>query len=78
MEFLQITDMVDCYNILDIVVKWPGSTHDSRILMESDLTQLFEQMLLLLAIHIFHRNLLIFVRSVFVFFGGEGCTKFLL
>ena len=30
------------YNILDIVGKWPGSTHDSRILMESGLTQLFE------------------------------------
>ena len=41
-----------CYNILDIVVKWPG-TPDARILMESGLTQLFEQMLLLLTIHIF-------------------------
>ena len=40
-----------CYNILDIVAKWPGSTHDSWILMESGLTQLFEQMPLLLAIH---------------------------
>ena len=48
-----------CYNILDIVVKWPGSTHDSQICMESDLMQLFEQMPLLLAIHVVHRNLLI-------------------
>ena len=31
------------YNILDIVAKWPRSTHDSRILMESGLMQLFEQ-----------------------------------
>ncbi|XP_064605748.1 putative nuclease HARBI1 [Liolophura sinensis] len=30
------------YNILDIVAKWPGSTHDVRILAESVLRQLFE------------------------------------
>lgn len=30
------------FMILDIVAKWPGSTHDSRILMESGLRQLFE------------------------------------
>ncbi|XP_064614546.1 putative nuclease HARBI1 [Liolophura sinensis] len=30
------------YNILDIVTKWPGSTHDARILAESGLRQLFE------------------------------------
>ncbi|KAK0135064.1 Beta-1,3-glucosyltransferase [Merluccius polli] len=27
------------FNILDVVAKWPGSTHDSRILMESGLRQ---------------------------------------
>ena len=32
-----------CYNILDIDAKWPGSTHDSQILMESGLMQLFER-----------------------------------
>ena len=42
-----------CYNILDIVAKWPGSTQDSGITMESGLTQLFAQMPLLLAIHVF-------------------------
>lgn len=30
------------YKILDIVAKWPGSTHDSRILRESGLHVLFE------------------------------------
>ncbi|XP_048879280.1 putative nuclease HARBI1 [Brienomyrus brachyistius] len=30
------------YKILDIVAKWPGSTHDARILSESGLKQLFE------------------------------------
>ena len=68
-----------CYNILDIVVKWPGSSHDSRILMESGMTQLFEQMplllamLLLLAIHVFHRKLLIchFCLKRFCWGGGH-------
>ncbi|XP_056605038.1 putative nuclease HARBI1 [Triplophysa dalaica] len=31
------------FTILDVVAKWPGSTHDSRILMESGLRQLFER-----------------------------------
>ncbi|KAK0147928.1 putative nuclease HARBI1 [Merluccius polli] len=31
------------FNILDVVAKWPGSTHDSRILMGSGLRQLFER-----------------------------------
>ena len=31
------------FNILDVVAKWPGSTHDSRILMESGRRQLFER-----------------------------------
>ncbi|KAK0150778.1 putative nuclease HARBI1 [Merluccius polli] len=31
------------FNIIDVVAKWPGSTHDSRILMESGLRQLFER-----------------------------------
>ncbi|XP_049893663.1 putative nuclease HARBI1 [Epinephelus moara] len=30
------------YKILDIVAKWPGSTHDARMLSESGLRQLFE------------------------------------
>ena len=30
------------FNILDVVAKWPGATHDSRILMVSGLRQLFE------------------------------------
>lgn len=30
-------------NILDIVAKWPGATHDSRILQESGLRLLFER-----------------------------------
>lgn len=30
------------YNIVDIVARWPGSTHDSRILQNSGLRQLFE------------------------------------
>ena len=30
-------------NILDVVAKWPGSTHDPRILMESGLRQLLER-----------------------------------
>ena len=29
------------FNILDVVAKWPGATHDSRILMESGFRQLF-------------------------------------
>ncbi|KAI2648143.1 hypothetical protein H4Q32_018159 [Labeo rohita] len=31
------------YNILDIVAKWPGAKHDSRILEESGLRLLFER-----------------------------------
>ncbi|XP_035278886.1 putative nuclease HARBI1 [Anguilla anguilla] len=31
------------YNIFDICAKWPGATHDSRILQESGLRQLFER-----------------------------------
>ena len=31
------------FNILDVVAKWPGSTHDPRILMGSGLRQLFER-----------------------------------
>ena len=31
------------FNILDVVAKWPGSTHDSRILMGRGLRQLFER-----------------------------------
>ncbi|KAK9976517.1 hypothetical protein ABG768_021722 [Culter alburnus] len=31
------------YTILDIVAKWPGATHDSRILQESGLRLLFER-----------------------------------
>uniref|UniRef100_A0A671PWI3 DDE Tnp4 domain-containing protein n=1 Tax=Sinocyclocheilus anshuiensis TaxID=1608454 RepID=A0A671PWI3_9TELE len=31
------------YKILDLVPKWPGLTHDSRVLSESGLTGLFEQ-----------------------------------
>ncbi|KAK0137929.1 putative nuclease HARBI1 [Merluccius polli] len=31
------------FNILDVVAKWPGSTHDSCILMGSGLRQLFER-----------------------------------
>ncbi len=31
------------YKILDIVPKWPGSTHDSLDLSESGVTGLFEQ-----------------------------------
>ncbi|XP_053296371.1 putative nuclease HARBI1 isoform X2 [Pleuronectes platessa] len=31
------------FNILDVVAKWPGATHDSRILMEGGLRQLFER-----------------------------------
>ncbi len=31
------------YNILDVVPKWPGSTHDVRILNQSGLKQLFER-----------------------------------
>ena len=46
-----------CYNILDIVVKWPGSTHNSRILIESGFMQIFEQMPLLLAIHSYIKTL---------------------
>ncbi|XP_062398163.1 uncharacterized protein LOC134088254 isoform X1 [Sardina pilchardus] len=29
--------------VLDVVAKWPGSTHDSRLLMESGLRELFER-----------------------------------
>ena len=69
--FYQSTNIFDaCYNILDIVVKWPGSTHDSRILMESCLTQLFKQMPLLLTIHVIHRNLLICFWPKHFCFGG--------
>ncbi len=31
------------YRILDIVAKWPGATHDARILPESGLRHLFEE-----------------------------------
>jgi hypothetical protein len=31
------------YTILDVVAKWPGSTHDARILNESGVKQLFDQ-----------------------------------
>ncbi|KAI2661063.1 hypothetical protein H4Q32_030088 [Labeo rohita] len=31
------------YNILDVVPKWPGFTHDPRILNESGLKHLFER-----------------------------------
>ena len=31
------------FNILDVVAKWPGSTHDSCILMASGLRQLFKR-----------------------------------
>ena len=31
------------YCLLDIVAQWPGSTHDSRILQQSGLNQLFER-----------------------------------
>ncbi len=31
------------YRILDIVAKWPGATHDARILTESGLRHLFEE-----------------------------------
>jgi len=31
------------FNILDVVAKQPGSAHDSRILTESGLRQLFER-----------------------------------
>ncbi len=31
------------YKILDLVPKWPGSTHDSQVFSESGLTGLFEQ-----------------------------------
>ena len=31
------------FNILDVVAKWSGSTHDLCILMESGLRQLFER-----------------------------------
>ncbi|XP_057200033.1 putative nuclease HARBI1 [Triplophysa rosa] len=31
------------YKILDLVAKWPGSTHDARVLSQSGLTGLFEQ-----------------------------------
>lgn len=30
------------YKILDLVPKWPGSTHDARVLSQSGLTGLFE------------------------------------
>ena len=38
--------------IIDIVAKWPGSTHDSRILNESALRVLFEQNLLSVHTHL--------------------------
>lgn len=31
------------FNILDVVSKWPGSTHDVRIVNESRLKKLFER-----------------------------------
>ena len=31
------------YCLLDVVAQWPGSTHDSRILHQSALKQLFER-----------------------------------
>ncbi|XP_062576040.1 putative nuclease HARBI1 [Saccostrea cucullata] len=35
--------VVDAHcHILDIVAKWPGSTHDARILRESGISQLFQ------------------------------------
>ncbi|WAQ98740.1 HARB1-like protein, partial [Mya arenaria] len=30
------------YNIIDVVARWPGSVHDSRVLRESSLNNLFE------------------------------------
>ena len=62
------------YNILDIVMKWPGSTHDSWSLIESGLTQLFQQMPLLLTIHVFLSNLPIcnFCPKRFCLRGGTN------
>ncbi|KAL5019964.1 hypothetical protein ScPMuIL_002856 [Solemya velum] len=40
------------YRIIDIVAKWPSSTHDSRILNESGLRQLFENHLIPVQTHL--------------------------
>ncbi len=38
------------YNILDVVLKWPGSTHDAQILNESGLKQPLKDILYLRAV----------------------------
>ncbi|KAG5847057.1 hypothetical protein ANANG_G00121760, partial [Anguilla anguilla] len=38
----QVVFDADC-NILDVVSKWPGSTHDARILNKSGMQQLFDR-----------------------------------
>ncbi|KAK0144584.1 hypothetical protein N1851_017037 [Merluccius polli] len=40
------------FNILDVVAKWPGSTHDPHILMGSGLRQLFERHLVPVGCHL--------------------------